>query len=523
MVIGFGFTAHRFEAAQIMQQVDDELDRRITRLMTLLPPPNDRSAPDRPRGPGLPPPPPPGQQGNRNQVEGIEDRLPPRALREEPRATLFELFGPFDEGGQRPPPPRNGNPPERGPGPPDGRPGEPPGGGPGGAEAVPNNGARLKDALPAAYYFSIWHYDGNVQARSVNIPEGLAMPEHGPNAPAQGIHTEGDRREAYRRSGSNRYFLVGRSIVPELDQIRRSAWYLTAAGGAVLALGLLGGWWVSTRAIRPIQRISNTAEKIASGDLSQRISSEGFANELQRLAGVLNSTFARLDAAFTQQAHFTADAAHELRTPVTVMLTHTQNGLLSADLTEEQRESFEACQRAAQRMRRLIESLLMLARLDAGQESLKHEPFDLAHAAQECAGLVQPLAAPRGIIIHLELHPAEVRGDADRIGQVITNLLTNAIEYNHDSGEVIAASAPGKRLRHSRGSSDSGPGIAPADLPRIFERFYRGDTARTSTRRNGLGLAISKAIVESHGGTLTVESPPGRGATFIMRLPSRTA
>jgi heavy metal sensor kinase len=279
------------------------------------------------------------------------------------------------------------------------------------------------------------------------------------------------------------------------------------------------GWWVSSRAIRPIRDISATAEKIAGGDLSQRIKSRGFASELQTLARVLNSTFSRLDAAFTQQAHFTADAAHELRTPVSVMLMHAQNGLACEGLTEEQRESFEACQRAAQRMRRLIESLLQLARLDAGEETLKHDRFDLAGTAQDCVALVQPLAEKRGVQIFQDIDAVAAMGDSDRVAQVITNLLTNAIEYNQLHGQVNV------KLHRENGSTiltvtDTGHGITPADLPHVFERFYRADTSRSSTHSNGLGLAISKAIVEAQGGTLAADSPPGQGATFTMRLPS---
>src|SRR5204863_7102849 len=135
------------------------------------------------------------------------------------------------------------------------------------------------------------------------------------------------------------------------------------------------------------------------GDLSQRINASDTDNELGRLASVLNSTFSRLEAAFAQQARFTGDAAHELRTPITVILTHTQNGLAGECPNDEHREAFEACQRAAQRMRRLTESLLQLARLDAGQEPMKRERFDLSRTAKDCVEMLRPLADERGIEI----------------------------------------------------------------------------------------------------------------------------
>ena len=166
-------------------------------------------------------------------------------------------------------------------------------------------------------------------------------------------------------------------MAPDLAAMRRLALWLTAAGAAVLLLGLAGGWWVATRAIRPIEAISATAVKIAGGDLSQRINAADTDSELGRLAGVLNSTFARLEAAFAQQARFTSDASHELRTPVSVILSQTQTALSRERTSPEYREALEACQRAARRMKTLTESLLELARLDAGQEPMKRERFDL--------------------------------------------------------------------------------------------------------------------------------------------------
>jgi signal transduction histidine kinase len=184
----------------------------------------------------------------------------------------------------------------------------------------------------------------------------------------------------------------------------------------------------------------------------------------------------------------------------------------------EYRQTLESCERAAQRMRKLIESLLELARFDAGQEPIRRLRFDAAHTASECAELVQPLADSRQVKVVCELSNSPCVGDSDRIGQVITNLLTNAVEYNKPGGEVRLG------VHASNGTvditvSDTGPGIAVEDLPHIFERFYRADKSRTAGHA-GLGLAISKAIVEAHGGSLAVSSMPGAGTTFSLKLPS---
>jgi signal transduction histidine kinase len=170
-------------------------------------------------------------------------------------------------------------------------------------------------------------------------------------------------------------------------------------------------------------------------------------------------------------------------------------------------------------MRRLIESLLELARFDAGQEAMRRAPFDLARTAAECVEQVRPLASARGMTIQAELSSAECAGDSDRVAQVIINLLTNAIQHNPDKGEIRIAT------RREAGSvllevADNGPGIAPEHLPHVFERFYRADPARTvSHGRTGLGLAISRAIVNAHAGSIDVSSEPEKGTTFTVRLP----
>jgi heavy metal sensor kinase len=277
---------------------------------------------------------------------------------------------------------------------------------------------------------------------------------------------------------------------------------------------------VASRAIRPIEAISAAAGKIAAGDLSQRIGVADTESELGRLAGVLNSTFARLEAAFANQARFTSDASHELRTPVSVILTQTQTALSRERAAVEYREALEACQRSAQRMRQLTESLLELARLDAGQETMRLEGFDLAGAARESVELIRPLAAERRLEIRCELAETECFGDAERIGQVITNLLTNAVYFNRERGEIRLAVRPENGVA-LLAVTDTGEGISPEDLPHIFKRFYRADQSRSGNPgRAGLGLAICRAIVGANGGTIEVSSHPGEGSTFTVRLPS---
>jgi heavy metal sensor kinase len=331
--------------------------------------------------------------------------------------------------------------------------------------------------------------------------------------------TAGNIRGVVRRLPSGEIIQISYNMASELKELQLFGLKLTAFGGLILIIGLGGGRWLVGRALRPISEISSTALKISAGDLSQRINVAEAESELGQLASVLNSTFARLESAFAQQKQFASDAAHELRTPVSVILTQTQTALNRERDAESYKQAVEACQRAAQRMRKLIESLLALARFDAGQEILKRQQFDFSKTVADCAELVKPLAAERNVKILIESEPMEFTGDSERLGQVVTNLLTNAVQYNQPNGEVRV------KLESSGGLAvltvaDTGQGIAAADLPRVFERFYRGDQSRTGAGNAGLGLAICKVIVEAHSGTIEVSSEENAGTVFTVRLPA---
>ena len=371
------------------------------------------------------------------------------------------------------------------------------------------------------FYYAVWLPGGRELARSASAPPVVPRPERedGP----RDARSRGTLREYFHFTPPGECILVGRDIREELAGVRRFAWILAGAGVVVLALGLAGGWWISTRALRPIGDISATAARIAAGDLAQRIQTSDASNELGDLAGVLNETFSRLQASFARQAQFTADASHELRTPLSVVLTQTQAALARVRPAAEYRESLDACQRAAQRMRRLTESLLTLARLDSGEAAATREPCDLDRIARDGVELLRPLAQEQQVTLEVESTPTRCEGSSEQLGQVITNLVSNAIAYNRPGGSVRVqvAAGPGAAVL---AVSDTGQGIAPEDLPHIFERFYRADKARSSAAgRTGLGLAITDAIVEAHGGTIEVATEPGQGSTFTVRLPASSA
>jgi two-component system, OmpR family, sensor kinase len=360
---------------------------------------------------------------------------------------------------------------------------------------------------PNHFNYVINSRDGKVLAHTIDVVQKLAVGDDIGNY--QWIHHVLPSGESIE---------VGCSIAPELKELHRNTLKLAGVGGIILFFGLAGGWWMVSRSLRPIAAISSAAAKISAGDLSQRINVAEAESELGQLAAVLNSTFARLESAFALQKQFAADAAHELRTPVSVMLAQTQTALNRERDAEAYKRTVEACQRAAQRMRKLIESVLALARYDAGQEVLQRARFDFSKTVADCVELVQPLAQEQNIKVSTDIEPLPFKGDSGRLAQVVTNLLTNAIQYNRPGGEV-RVSLKSQAALAVLTVANTGQGIAVAHAPLIFRRFFRADPSRTGAGNTGLGLAISRAIVEAHGGMIEVSSQENVGATFTVRLP----
>ncbi len=379
------------------------------------------------------------------------------------------------------------------------------------------------------YFYIVWHSDGDVVLKSKFAPE-ISLPEvpavrreNGRQEPGGRpepiVRQQGEYREVVRQWFGGHNILVGRSIASDVASLHEKEGMVALVGIAVLAAGLLGGHFFARRVIRPIEEISATAADISLSNLSRRIDVTGTETELTGLARTLNQMFDRIESAFSQQVRFTADASHELRTPVAVILSHAELALDKPRPVEELRETIETCRRSALRMRSLIESLLTLARFDSGEVKLESRSFDLMRTVGDGIALVRPLADKRRITFQINLSPATATGDPDRIAQVITNLLTNAIRYNHDQGMVTVTlqSLPAETVLTV---SDTGIGIPPEHLAHIFERFYRVDNARSRKDGGvGLGLAICKSIVTAHGGQISVSSHLNRGTKFEVRLP----
>lgn len=363
--------------------------------------------------------------------------------------------------------------------------------------------------------------DGRVILRSPNAPADTTVGSAGGRDFVDDFLTVGSRREHVRSLGPDILVTVGVDITPELAEIHRFRLSIAAAGAGVWLLGLLGGWWIAGRAIKPIATISQTATRIAGGNLTERISTEGTENELDQLSRVLNDTFDRLHAAFERQRQFTADASHELRTPISILLSESHRILKRERSPEEYRHFVVTSREAAGRMRRLIDALLLLARQEnAGVLSPSQAATcDLPQLVQASAAEWREPAAQRGLQLHLDLRPATCPGDPASLSILLNNLIGNAVQHHHGGGNVWV-DTHADALHAFVTVRDDGPGIAVGDLPHIFDRFYRADKSRSAqSGHSGLGLAIVKTIADNHHARVAVQSLPGEGATFTLAVP----
>ena len=300
---------------------------------------------------------------------------------------------------------------------------------------------------------------------------------------------------------------------------------LLIAGGVALALALLLALLVARSVSRPLALITQATEEVARGNLDHRLEVEG-PDEVRRLAKSFNVMAQEVKASRQAQRDFVANVSHDLKTPLTSIQGFAQ-ALLDGTAADPaaQRKAAQVIHDEAARMSRLVEQLLELARWDAGQIIIAREAVDLPRLLTTCVERMDWRAEEKGVTLTVEVKPMPpLRGDTDRLMQVFTNLLDNALTHTPSGGSVTVAAerveGPDGQAEVEISVTDTGPGIPAEELPRIFERFYRVDKARAGSRGAGLGLAIVKEIVEAHGGRVWAESVVGLGSRFIVRLPA---
>jgi len=345
-------------------------------------------------------------------------------------------------------------------------------------------------------------------------------PVHREERPATGDHLQVVAIGYRVNNGADYTVEVGTSekeVFSALDGL-----LLTLSIGFPVFIGLtsVGAYYLLGRALRPVDEIVQAAERITLRNLSQRLPVSQTGDEVERLSLALNRMIQRLDEAFQLTSRFTADASHELRTPLTIMRGELEALLKEDRLGDEQTSQIESILEEAERLTKIVEGLLFISRLEAGEPHMGKDPVDFASLVASTAEQMMPLAEDKSLTLTCQTgHDIMVEANEVRLKQVIVNLLDNAIKYTPEGGkiEVRVKSEPSWAILEVR---DNGIGISQEALPHVFERFYRSEQVQArKARGTGLGLAMVLSIVEAHAGKVVVNSRENEGATFLVQLP----
>jgi heavy metal sensor kinase len=329
------------------------------------------------------------------------------------------------------------------------------------------------------------------------------------------------------RAGEATYrIIVALPARAERDALRRVAWILAALIPAVLFAAGLGGYWIAGRALAPVDRMTRIVQETTLRNLDRRLDVPTADDELRRLATTFNEMLARMQAGVADLTRLTAEASHELRTPVSLVRTTAEVALAQPRSAAEYRDALSDVLGHAERMSALVGDLLALARADAGVESGEARPVDLAEIARDAARHLEAAAAQRSLSLTVSAStPVTVLGDTESLRRLLVILLDNAVKYTLPGGQVDLRLEAGidrggpQAIIHV---NDTGIGIDPAERSRVFDRFYRGTAARQhAADGSGLGLSIAKTIVERLRGTIDLATgPSGRGCSVLVRLPA---
>lgn len=307
------------------------------------------------------------------------------------------------------------------------------------------------------------------------------------------------------------------SIYATRDEI---LWQCALLFPFLILLSAFGGYLITKKAFQPVKQITAAAERIGSGsDLSQRINLNKADPEIMQLAQTFDSMFSRLEKSFDAERQFTADASHELRTPAAAIIAQAEYALKQQAQPAEKDEALQKILAQARKMSRLLAQLLMLARADANKIQFEIEKFDFSEMAEIVIEETQQIAGAKEITVNAAIEPEVcVEGDQTLLMRLLLNLLDNAVKYTENGGKIDFT------LHKEKGSvicsvKDTGCGIAPEELPKIWRRFYQAESSHRNSSGAGLGLSMVQWIANLHGGTITAESTPGEGSTFTFTLP----
>ncbi|HTR70871.1 MAG TPA: ATP-binding protein [Mycobacteriales bacterium] len=428
--------------------------------------------------------------------------------------------------------------------------GAPPGGSATGSESVPSSGSSRTQPTPSAFYVAFIDPSGRIDAPPTS-QFGVTSPPKLPTlTTARLAALHGKPFTVSSRDGHTSWRVVahelpddsgGIVVATSMTELNHTVTHLIllelVIGGLVLVLMGGGGYLLIRRSLRPLVEVEHTAEAIAAGDLTRRVTPLPTSTELGRLSDALNSMLGQIETAFAKERdsqrkakasedkmrQFVADASHELRTPLTSIRGFAELHRMGATTDEaEVARLMRRVEDEAARMGVLVDDLLLLARLDQ-QRPLEQAPVDLLEIASDVVHDARVVAPDRAIDLKVSTtSPPVVIGDELRLRQVVRNLMTNALTHTPagTAVAVIVSTSDGTPPQAVVEIADAGPGLAEQDAAHAFERFYRADSSRSRAGGGtGLGLAIVHGIVTAHGGTVSIDSRPGEGAIFRVSLP----
>jgi heavy metal sensor kinase len=385
---------------------------------------------------------------------------------------------------------------------------------------------------PGRAWLQIADPHGHWLYRSPGITDDSTAPPSAAGLPPRGrtetVIVKGGPLRVLTAAVSENIAQIGTPMDEFEEMFQNLAWGLGLASPILLIIAASSGYWMSGRALKPVDGIAQTLRRITAQNLSQRLALRGTEDELDRLSGVVNQMLSRLESSFHLVTRFTADASHELRTPVGIVRTTAEVIRSRRRPAEEHEAAWDQVVLQAERMSGLIDDLLVLARADAGRAEHNLEPIDLASAVASVAGEMRIIAEQQGLSFHVSTPPeCPTLVDPEAIRRLLSALIDNAIKYTPTGGEITISMRNHESFNYPVAIidvRDTGIGIGPEDLPRVFDRFYRVSKDRSrKTGGSGLGLSIAQWLASLHGGEIIAESALGSGSTFRVILPLKQA